>query len=98
MGAEAELATPLINQEIKRGTLCRSMSPNFYVPNINLLHIIREWLKFRAHWLCQKLGKLREDDLQKLIYNYNIYQNQKGNHLEQRPLWCVFETTSTSNS
>jgi hypothetical protein len=38
------------------------MSPNFNVPNINVLHINgslqyfnREWLKFRAHGLYQKL-------------------------------------------
>jgi hypothetical protein len=39
-------------------------------------------------------GTKSEDDLQKLIYNYNIYQNQWGNHLQQRPLWCVFGTTN----
>jgi hypothetical protein len=44
------------------GALCRSMSPNFNVPNINVQHINgsllyfnREWLKFRANWLYQKL-------------------------------------------
>jgi hypothetical protein len=26
-------------QGIKRGALCRSMSPNFNVPNINVLHV-----------------------------------------------------------
>jgi hypothetical protein len=31
------------------------MSHNINVPNINVLHINREWLKFRAHWLFQKL-------------------------------------------
>jgi hypothetical protein len=38
------------------------MSPNFNVPNINVLHYTstalyfnREWLKFRAQWLYQKL-------------------------------------------
>jgi hypothetical protein len=78
MGAGDELPTPSLVRSSNEVHSADQLapSPNFNVPNINLLHIIREWLKFRAHWLCQKLGKLREDDLQKLIYNFKIYQNQ----------------------
>jgi hypothetical protein len=39
-------------------------------------------------------GTMSEDVLQKLIYNYYIYQNKSGNLLEQRPLWCVSGTKS----
>jgi hypothetical protein len=46
------------------GALCRSMSPNFNVPNINVQHI------------NSSLLSMSEEVLQKLMYNYHLYQNK----------------------